>query len=99
MNISSPLAQLKGLENNMSLEIPSNPTCGVIVEKDPDTQEEKVCGAPATQLVSMVDPETKTKVTAILLVCDRHDKELEEGKSLIFLSDDGTDHIAVQYKS
>jgi hypothetical protein len=82
-----------------NLNIPSNPTCGVVVEKDPETQEEKVCGEPATQMVSMVDPETKTKVTAILLVCDRHDHELEEGKSLIFLSDDGTDHIAVQYKS
>lgn len=82
----------------MSLPIPENPTCGVIVEKDPETQEERVCGAPASQLVTMVDPETKTKVTAILLVCDRHDKELEEGNSLIFLSDDGSDHIAVQYK-
>ena len=70
----------------------------MIVEKDPETQEERVCGEHASQLVTMVDPETKTKVTAILLVCDRHDKELEEGKSLIFLSDDGTDHIAVKYK-
>lgn len=81
-----------------NLKLPANPTCGVVIEKDKETQEEKVCGAPATQLVSMVDPETKTKVSAILLVCDRHDKELEEGKSLIFLSDDG-EHLGVQYKT
>jgi hypothetical protein len=79
-----------------NLQLPANPTCGVVVEKEGD--QEKVCGAPASQLVSMVDPETKTKVSAILLVCDRHDQELEQGKSLIFLSDDGTDHIAVKYK-
>lgn len=83
----------------MPTEIPNNPICGVIVEKDLETQEEKVCGEPATQLVSMVDPETKSIVSAILLVCDKHDHELEEGKALIFLSDDGTDHIAVQYRS
>jgi hypothetical protein len=80
------------------LNIPSNPTCGVVVEKDPETQEEKVCGEPATQMVSMVDPETKTKVTAVLLVCDRHDHDLESGKSLIFLADDG-EHLGVQYKT
>jgi hypothetical protein len=81
-----------------NLNIPANPTCGVVVEKDPETQEERVCGAEAAQLVTMVDPETKTKVTAILLVCHRHDEELEAGKTLIFLSDDGSDHIAVTYK-
>jgi hypothetical protein len=88
---------LKGSKKNMSLPIADVPTCGVIVEKDLDTQEEKVCGAPATQLVSMVDPETRTIVTAVLLLCDRHDKEMEEGKPLIFPSDDGTSRMAVQY--
>lgn len=79
-----------------NLELPSNPTCGVVVEKN--DEGEKVCGAPAAQLVSMVDPETKTKVKAILLVCERHDHELEAGKSLIFLGDDG-EHIGVQYRT
>ena len=83
----------------MSLNIPEQPTCGVVVEKALETQEEKVCGEPATQLVSMVDPEIKSQIIAILLLCDRHDKELDEGKSLIFLSDDGSDHIAVAYRS
>jgi hypothetical protein len=81
-----------------NFNMPANPTCGVVVEKDAETQDEKVCGAPAAQLVSMVDPETKTKVTAILLVCDRHDKELEAGKSLIFLAENG-EHLGVQYKT
>ena len=79
----------------MSL-LPISPTCGVIVEKN--EEGEKACGEPATQLVSMVDPDTKTKVTAILLVCDKHDHDLETGKELIFLSDDQKDHIMVKYK-
>lgn len=78
------------------LNLPSNPTCGVIVSKS--GEDEVVCGLPASQLVSMVDPETKSKVSAILLVCEKHDKELEAGKELIFLSDDGTDHILVHYQ-
>lgn len=76
-------------------QLPANPTCGVVIEKN--EEGEKVCGQPATQLVSMVDPETKTKVSAILLVCEKHDHDLEAGKELIFLSDDKTDHIIVKY--
>jgi hypothetical protein len=78
------------------LHLPDNPTCGVVIEKN--DEEEKVCGETATQLVTMVDPETHTKITAILLVCDRHDKELEAGKSLIFLAEDG-EHLGVSYKT
>lgn len=77
------------------MKLPSNPTCGVVVHKRGD--HETVCGLQATQMVSMVDPETKTTVSAILLVCDKHDKELEAGKELVFLSDDGEDRILVKY--
>lgn len=76
---------------------PANPTCGVIVSKEGEV--EKVCGEKATQVVSLVDPETQTQVTAMLLVCDRHDHDLEGGKELIFLSDDGKDHILVRYNT
>jgi len=77
------------------VKLPSEPTCGVIVEKK--GEDERVCGLPASQLVTMVDPETRTKVTALLLVCEKHDAELEKGKELIFLSDDKQDRILVRY--
>lgn len=77
--------------------LPENPTCGVVISKAEDV--EHTCGSTATQLVTLVDPETKTKVTAILLVCDMHDKELEAGKELVFKSDDGNDRILVTYKT
>jgi hypothetical protein len=78
------------------LHLPANPTCGVVIEKN--DEGETICGAPAAQLVSMVDPETKSKVSAMLLVCERHDAELEAGKSLIFVGENG-EHIGVTYKT
>lgn len=78
--------------NNPSEE---RPTCGVVIEKN--DQGETICPEPATQQITMVDPDDKITVTAILLVCERHDHELEAGESLIFVADNGVDHIGVQY--
>lgn len=82
------------LPSNSNLN-PTSPTCGVIVEKN--EEGERTCGEPGTQAVFMVDPETRSNITAILVVCERHDQALEAGEKLIFLSDDGTDHIIVNY--
>ena len=81
------------------LQLPQNndlPTCGVIIEKN--EEEEKVCTEPATQMVTLLDPDDQTSIMAVVLVCDAHDKALEEGKSLIFEGDDGS-RLGVQYKS
>ena len=73
----------------------THPTCGVIVEKNDEV--ERICGLPGSQAVFMVDPETRSQVTAVLVVCDRHDQALENGEKLIFLSEDGKDRIIVDY--
>ena len=75
---------------------PENPTCGVVVSKN--DEGEVICGQPGSHAVFMVDPETKSQVTAILVVCDKHDQDMDAGKELIFISDDGKDHILVQPK-
>lgn len=72
-----------------------HPTCGVVVEKNDEV--ERICGLPGSQAVFMVDPETRSQVTAVLVVCDRHDQALEAGEKLIFLSEDGKDRIIVDY--
>lgn len=72
------------------------PTCGVVIEKN--GEGEKKCALPGSQVVYMVDPDEQTRVTAMLVVCDMHDAELESGKELIFVSDNGHDHILVSYK-
>ena len=66
----------------------THPTCGVIVEKNDEV--ERICGLPGSQVVFMVDPESRSQVTAVLVVCDRHDQALENGEKLIFLSEDLT---------
>ena len=73
----------------------AHPTCGVVVEKN--VEGEKVCSAPGSQAVFMVDPETRSRVTAVLVVCDRHNEALENGEQLVFLSEGGEDHILVNY--
>lgn len=72
------------------------PTCGVIIEKK--DEEEKVCTEPATQLITLVDPDDQTAIMAVVLVCSIHDKALEEGKALIVAADDGS-RLGVQYKT
>jgi len=57
-----------------------------------------ICTEFAADQVTLVDPDDQTRVSAILLVCPKHSKELDEGKSLIFLSDNQVDHIAVQFQ-
>lgn len=70
------------------------PTCGVVIQKE--GEQEKICPAFASDQVTLVDPDDQTRVTALLLVCPKHSKDLDEGKSLIFLADDG-EHIGVQF--
>ena len=66
------------------------------VEKEGEA--EKICGQPATQMVTLVNPEDQSQVLAIVLVCDLHDHALESGKALIAVSENGEDRIGVQYK-
>jgi hypothetical protein len=73
------------------------PTCGVVIEKSKGQDQEKICSEFAADQVTLVDPDDQTRVTAILLVCQKHSKELNDGKSLIFLSDNGVDHIGVRF--
>jgi len=84
----------------MNVQQPSEeqplPTCGVVIEKNDDG--EKTCGEVGSHAVFMVDPETRSRVTAILVVCPRHDQELEDGKELIFVAENREDHILVSYK-
>ena len=92
-------AHRKGLEQLMILNYdPENPpTCNIVIEKQEGEEEEKVCGLPVTQIVNMVDPDDMTRILAVVLLCDVHDKALENGKSLIAVSEDG-EHLGVQYK-
>lgn len=90
--------QLKGLN---LLPLPQSddlppPTCGVIIEKNGD--EERVCNEPATQMVTLVDPDDQTNILAVVLVCDKHDQDLNDGKSLIVAAENG-ERIGVSYKT
>jgi len=77
---------------------PNNPpTCNIVIQKQ--GEEEKICNQPASQMVSLVDPDDQSHVIAVVLLCDKHDKDLESGASLIAVSDDGKERIAVQYKN
>jgi len=76
------------------IEIPRL-TCGVVVEKS--ELEEIICSEFAMDQVTLVDPDEQTRVSEILFVCSKHSKLLDEGNSLIFLSNNGVDHIAVQF--
>lgn len=74
---------------------PASPTCGVVVEKKEGEIEEKICPEHAATLYHIADPDNPEQVSAIVLLCSRHEKELEEGKALI-LRDDAGGHIAIQ---
>jgi hypothetical protein len=75
---------------------PSNPPkCNIVIEKQ--GEDEKVCGQAATQMVNMADPDDTSRILAVILVCDKHDHDLEEGKPLIAVADNG-ERIAIQYK-
>ncbi len=63
------------------------PTCNIVVQKI--GRNEKVCGKVATQMVNLVDPDDYVKILAVVLVCDKHDKDLDSGKSLIAVADNG----------
>jgi hypothetical protein len=77
---------------------PNNPpTCGAVISKQGD--QEIVCGLPATQLINMADPEDTSRIMATVLVCDEHDQALDRGETLIFVSGDGQDRIAIEYKT
>jgi len=69
------------------------PRCGVVVGKAGST--ESFCKEVAQDLISIVDPNEQTRVTAIVLMCARHSQEFDEGKPLIFQAESG-DRIAVQ---
>ena len=76
------------------------PTCGVVIEKNGDN--EKKCPNVAADQVTIVDPETRSRVSAILLVCEKHSKDLDDGKMLIFMAEDQNgqptgERISVQY--
>ena len=73
----------------------AHPTCNIVVQKE--GEEEKVCGEPASQMVTLVNPDEQSQVLALVLVCDIHDKALDEGKSLIAVSENGKERIGVQY--
>jgi hypothetical protein len=74
---------------------PSNhPTCNIVIEKS--GEEEKVCGSPAAQMVTLVDPNDQSRVLAVVLLCEKHDQDFENYKSMIAVSENGTDRIAVQ---
>lgn len=76
---------------------PNNPpTCNIVVEKQGDV--EKTCGQVATQMVNLADPDDRTRILAVVLVCDKHDKDLEAGKSLIAVAENG-ERIGVQYSN
>ena len=77
---------------------PANlPTCNIVIEKS--GEEEIVCNSPATQMISLVDPDDQSKIMAVVLVCEKHDQALENGKALIVVSEDRSERIIVQYKS
>lgn len=72
------------------------PICNVVIEKEGEV--EKVCGQVATQLVSLSDPDDLTRILAVVLLCDKHDKDFDEGKSLIAAGENG-ERIAIGYKN
>lgn len=73
------------------------PTCGVVITKKDGTLEEVLCPEVAAQLISIVNPENQAEVTAVILVCEKHDHDLEAGKTLIFKSENQDERIAVQF--
>ena len=78
----------------------SKPTCGVIIKRG---FKDDVCTVPAVDLVTLVDPEDRTTIKATLLVCEKHSKDLDNGKKLIFIAEgkDGkpAERISIQFGS
>lgn len=72
------------------------PTCGVVIQKE--GENETMCPNRATQMVNMANPDDTSEIYAVLLICDEHDKALEEGKALIVAADNG-ERIGVSYKT
>lgn len=74
---------------------PNNPPiCNIVIEKE--GEKEIVCGQVATQMVNLADPDNHSRILAVVLVCDKHDKDLESGKSLIAVAENG-ERLGVQY--
>ena len=79
----------------LKLTITEVPTCGVVIHQE--QLKETICPEAAVDQVTLADPDDHTRVSAILLVCPKHSKALDEGHELMFLADNGVDHIAVQF--
>lgn len=76
---------------------PGHPTCNIVISKEGEV--EQICNEPATQMVTLVNPDEPSQVLAVVLVCDLHDKALDRGKALIAVSENGAERIGVQYKT
>jgi hypothetical protein len=74
---------------------PNWPTCGIVIEKD--GEHEVICPNPASQMVNLANPDNHSQIYAVVLVCDKHDEDLENGKALIAAADNG-DRIGISYK-
>jgi hypothetical protein len=74
------------------------PTCGAIVKR---LFTEKVCAEPAVDMTTLLDPDNRTTVQGILLTCEKHSKDLEKGKKVIFFAEakDGkpNERVAIQF--
>lgn len=74
---------------------PNNPMCGVVIEKVGD--QEKVCTNPAASTIFIANPDDTSQILAIVVLCKKHEQDLDSGKSLAFVGEGGY-HIAVQYE-
>jgi hypothetical protein len=68
------------------------PGCGVVVSKG--EQGDVICPDKASDMVTIV---TEDIPTAVVLVCPRHSAMLDDGKELMFATDDPAEHILVQF--
>ena len=71
------------------------PHCGVVIEKS--EMGEVLCQSPAIDLTSVVNPDDQAQVMAVVLCCEKHSRDLSEGKLLMFKSE-SNDYIAIQYQ-
>ena len=76
------------------------PTCGAVINR---IFKEKACAAPAVDMVTLLDVDDRTIVKGVLLTCEKHSKDLEKGKKLIFVAEDKdgkpTERVAIQFRS
>ena len=68
------------------------PRCGVVIGKV--EKVDVVCPDKAVDMVTIV---TGDIPTAVVLVCPRHSQMLDDGKELMFATDDPAEHILVQF--